>query len=144
MKHLFRLSLLVVSLSLLGCHTYSPVTFEVRDWSTHRPVPGAQIQVGCLVYLDFFPPDAAEGTTNKDGRITLRVVHGYVKRIYVRAPGYRPTSAFLRDNGILSSVRVPDYPADAVQMIDRIDPVNGVSILPLLRQDQPATAPAHH
>lgn len=64
---------LVLVLPFGGCYSYAPVKLKVLDANSTKPIEGAKVQIGYLVYLHPFPPRVHEGVTDKTGQVILPV-----------------------------------------------------------------------
>jgi hypothetical protein len=95
LRHALHVAALLAPLS--GCSLYlnRPVTFQVRDAETKRPIEGAELHVMYMRYMEFglsmtgWGP--TKGVTDRDGRLTL-VVDPYKDRfnLSATASGYIP------------------------------------------------------
>ncbi|MBX3353790.1 MAG: hypothetical protein KF684_12730 [Phycisphaeraceae bacterium] len=62
----------LAALLLTGCgYTYAPLTVEVRERLTERPVEGATVFIDYARTINPAPPTTAEGVTDQDGAVTL-------------------------------------------------------------------------
>lgn len=92
---LLRITNAIVLLSLVallgGCYSETPVRMRVLDADDAKPISGAKVGVGYLVYLNPFPPNPHEGVTDEAGRVTLPVASNAPPCVVdVSAPGYSP------------------------------------------------------
>jgi hypothetical protein len=77
LRHALNVAALLAPLS--GCSFYlnRPVTFQVRDAETKRPIEGAEIKVTYLRYIEVAIPVTGagpeQGVTDRDGKLTLVV-----------------------------------------------------------------------
>lgn len=62
-----------VCAALAGCYQYAPMSVYVRDRNTQAPIAGASVRVSNTSTINPARPDAAEGETDADGHVRLRV-----------------------------------------------------------------------
>jgi hypothetical protein len=99
-------------LALIGCKTATgvkPVTVEVRDGDTHRPVEGASVLAGTAHlfvpydpsltklagWFDRNPRERTFATTDAVGAATLDIVQGCPVKVVIARAGYEPFETIL-------------------------------------------------
>jgi hypothetical protein len=107
-----------------GCmYRTARYSFRVIDTRANEPVPGADVQLVYRKYLDPFLPGGVEGTTDKDGCVTLKavVMPSYV---IVERGGLQVFSGTLISNGEVRPDGIPPgTPENAPKNFFRVDKV---------------------
>lgn len=76
----------------LGCNTYQPLQFSVRDAETGEPIPRATIDVHYHYVLDPFHPNATSNLADGQGNAIVKVATKYSGSVATSAEGYIPES----------------------------------------------------
>src|SRR5579862_5758652 len=72
--------------------SYAKVSFQVLDGDTLQPLAGLDVGVNNCAMYDWFRDDSL-GVTDRQGRVTLRVIRNLTPSVSVYADGYMPVVA---------------------------------------------------
>ena len=72
--------------------SYTNVSFQVLDGDTLQPLTGLNVGVNNCAMYDWFRDDSS-GATDRQGRVTLRVIRNLTPSVDVTADGYMPVVA---------------------------------------------------
>jgi hypothetical protein len=100
--HVFRLTVVAASVFLggigIGCYTYEPVRFCVRDAESGEAIAKAKIEVVHPYVLNLFPPKDAGAVTDEHGDAVVRVADS-TPMFTAEADGYIPPHFLLPVKG---------------------------------------------
>lgn len=78
----------LAALCLVGCgYSYAPLTVEVRERLSERPVEGATVFIDYARTINPAPPTTAQGVTDSEGAVTLTAAFYNRLVITVTPPG---------------------------------------------------------